>query len=649
MLLPDEGTVRVNGGVAPLIELTGGFVGDLTARDNIWLTGGLHGLSREQIAERFDEIVDFAEIRESLDTPFRHFSSGMQVRLGFAVITTLEEPIVLVDEVLAVGDKRFREKCYERMESLVDNGRTLFLVSHSEKDLERFCKRGLYIEGGAGAGRRAGRRRRRAVQRGPEAEVTEAGPLVVLVGDGHLPDDLERAVASRATAERGVLGPTLDAGLAPRRRCASWPQAADARAVALVDAPALTVPTVYGDVVADPRNDSAVLRTGDGRVVALRIRARERDLLGAPELAGCRTPSSLLSAAATLLAVRGPVRELGPGDFPLTIVDDDDPAPALAAVDAVDEAALRLRRASRSDDGFLSTFLVRPLSRRLTRRAVRRGLSPAVDHGGLADAGTGQRGGVRRGRARVAAAGLAAAAHLAGRRLRGRRGRALHAHVLPARRVAGRRLRPDQGVRRVRRPGHGGGAGHRRTAVGARARVAGAARGAALRRLRLRRLGCRAPGRRRGGVAALSASTSRVPAVMWAKRAVIMPVGERTLLLVVLVPLVGVRWTLWLLLASGVVAAAYTTAGRVGRALASRSSAAPAARGERNGWWGSATPRRCRRGCCRSGDGSGGSRRRCAGWGSRRSWSAVVSRPPGRSCCPGRTPSSSSPPSAGTT
>ena len=152
MLLPDEGTVRVHGGVAPLIELTGGFVGDLTARDNIWLTGGLHGLSREQIAERFDEIVDFAEIRESLDTPFRHFSSGMQVRLGFAVITTLEEPIVLVDEVLAVGDKRFREKCYERMESLVDHGRTLFLVSHSEKDLERFCKRGLYIEGGRGPG-----------------------------------------------------------------------------------------------------------------------------------------------------------------------------------------------------------------------------------------------------------------------------------------------------------------------------------------------------------------------------------------------------------------------------------------------------------------------------------------------------------------
>jgi ABC-2 type transport system ATP-binding protein len=148
VLLPDEGTVAVRGGVAPLIELTGGFVGDLTARDNIWLTAGLHGLTTAQIEERFDDIVGFAEIGDFLDTPFRHFSSGMQVRLGFSVITTLDEPVVLVDEVLAVGDKRFREKCYTRMEELVGNGRTLFLVSHSERDLRRFCTRGLYLQGG---------------------------------------------------------------------------------------------------------------------------------------------------------------------------------------------------------------------------------------------------------------------------------------------------------------------------------------------------------------------------------------------------------------------------------------------------------------------------------------------------------------------
>ena len=144
VLIPDEGTVSVHGGVAPLIEVTGGFVGDLTARDNISLTAGLHGLSRRAINEKFDEIVDFAEVGEFLDMPFRHFSSGMKVRLGFSVVTSLDEPVVLVDEVLAVGDRAFREKCYRRMEDMLSGGKTLFLVSHSENDLRRFCTRGLF-------------------------------------------------------------------------------------------------------------------------------------------------------------------------------------------------------------------------------------------------------------------------------------------------------------------------------------------------------------------------------------------------------------------------------------------------------------------------------------------------------------------------
>ena len=149
VLLPDAGRISVRGGVAPLIEVTGGFVGDLTARDNIWLTAGLHGLGKREIARRFDEIVDFAEVGDFLDTPFRHFSSGMKVRLGFSVITTLDEPIVLVDEVLAVGDRAFREKCYERMNDMLSGGRTLFLVSHNETDLRRFCTRGLYLRAGS--------------------------------------------------------------------------------------------------------------------------------------------------------------------------------------------------------------------------------------------------------------------------------------------------------------------------------------------------------------------------------------------------------------------------------------------------------------------------------------------------------------------
>lgn len=149
-LIPDEGTVRVHEGVAPLIELTGGFIGELTARENIYLTAGLHGMDRDTVEERWDEIVDFAgpQVRAGLDVPYRHFSSGMQVRLGFSVITCLDEPIILVDEVLAVGDAAFREKCYHRMENLLDQGRTLFLVSHSANDLLRFCTRGLYLNDG---------------------------------------------------------------------------------------------------------------------------------------------------------------------------------------------------------------------------------------------------------------------------------------------------------------------------------------------------------------------------------------------------------------------------------------------------------------------------------------------------------------------
>lgn len=178
VLLPDAGQIRVHGGVAPLIEVTGGFVGDLTARDNIWLTAGLHGLTRPQIRQRFDEIVEFAEVEEFLDTPFRFFSSGMKVRLGFSVITSLDEPIILVDEVLAVGDRAFREKCHARMREMLAGGRTLFLVSHNQSDLRRFCTRGLYLKGGS---------------------LTFDGPLEEALG--HYGQDIERRRLRRQATE----------------------------------------------------------------------------------------------------------------------------------------------------------------------------------------------------------------------------------------------------------------------------------------------------------------------------------------------------------------------------------------------------------------------------------------------------------------
>jgi ABC-2 type transport system ATP-binding protein len=148
VLLPDEGVVEVHGGVAPLIEITGGFVGDLTVRENVRLTAGLHCMSRLEVDRRFDGIIDFAELHDFVDTPYKHLSNGMKVRLAFAVVSQLEEPILLVDEVLAVGDKAFREKCYARIDELLAEGRTLFFVSHNERDLRRFCMRGLYLDKG---------------------------------------------------------------------------------------------------------------------------------------------------------------------------------------------------------------------------------------------------------------------------------------------------------------------------------------------------------------------------------------------------------------------------------------------------------------------------------------------------------------------
>jgi ABC-2 type transport system ATP-binding protein len=145
VMLPDEGTIRVNGGVGAMIELSAGFVGDLTARDNVYLISSLHGFTREQTDERFDEIMSWAGVTRFVDTPVMHFSSGMRARLAFSIVTRMEEPILLVDEVLAVGDKAFRKKCGVVIDGMLSEGRTMLLVSHNERDLLRWCTRGIYL------------------------------------------------------------------------------------------------------------------------------------------------------------------------------------------------------------------------------------------------------------------------------------------------------------------------------------------------------------------------------------------------------------------------------------------------------------------------------------------------------------------------
>jgi ABC-2 type transport system ATP-binding protein len=147
-LIPDEGWVRLNGGVAPLVNISGGFKGDLTVRDNIYIVAGLHGMLKPAVDERFDDLIDFAEVGDFVDTPFRHLSSGMKTRIAFALITSLDEPTVIIDETLSVGDRQFKKKAYERLDQMLAGGKTVFLVSHSEQQLQRLCTRGLYLRRG---------------------------------------------------------------------------------------------------------------------------------------------------------------------------------------------------------------------------------------------------------------------------------------------------------------------------------------------------------------------------------------------------------------------------------------------------------------------------------------------------------------------
>jgi len=148
MLIPDEGWVRLNGGVAPLVNISGGFRGDLTVRDNIYIVAGLYGMVKSTVDQNFDDIIEFSEVGDFLDTAFKHLSSGMRARVAFALITSLDEPTVIIDESLSVGDRSFKKKAYERLDRMLAGGKTVFVVSHSERQLQRLCTRGLYLRRG---------------------------------------------------------------------------------------------------------------------------------------------------------------------------------------------------------------------------------------------------------------------------------------------------------------------------------------------------------------------------------------------------------------------------------------------------------------------------------------------------------------------
>jgi lipopolysaccharide transport system ATP-binding protein len=147
--VPSSGYVKVNGRVAPLIEVGAGLVGDLTGRENIYLNGAILGMSRKEVVRKFDEIVEFSELEEFIDTPIKRYSSGMAVRLGFSIATCVDADILIVDEVLAVGDLAFQRKCFDRMEQMIKRQKkTVLLVSHNIRQVERMCTRVILLDHG---------------------------------------------------------------------------------------------------------------------------------------------------------------------------------------------------------------------------------------------------------------------------------------------------------------------------------------------------------------------------------------------------------------------------------------------------------------------------------------------------------------------
>lgn len=148
ILTPSEGMVRTHGSISPMIELGAGFDMELTARENVFLNGSVLGFDRFFLSRKYDEIMDFAELRDFEDVAIKNFSSGMVARLGFAIATLVKPDILIVDEILSVGDFLFREKCERRIDELMSGGTTVLIVSHSLDQIMRLCSRVIWLDRG---------------------------------------------------------------------------------------------------------------------------------------------------------------------------------------------------------------------------------------------------------------------------------------------------------------------------------------------------------------------------------------------------------------------------------------------------------------------------------------------------------------------
>ena len=148
VLKPTKGSVKVNGVIAPLLELGAGFDMNYTGAENIYLYGATMGYSRKYIQERYDEIVEFSELGEFIDVPVKNYSSGMRARLGFAIATAVEPEVLIIDEVLSVGDAKFRIKSENKIKSMFDKGVTVLFVSHNTAQVRRLCTKAIILDHG---------------------------------------------------------------------------------------------------------------------------------------------------------------------------------------------------------------------------------------------------------------------------------------------------------------------------------------------------------------------------------------------------------------------------------------------------------------------------------------------------------------------
>jgi ABC-type polysaccharide/polyol phosphate transport system ATPase subunit len=199
---PTRGSVETQGRVGSLLEVGAGFHAELTGRENIFLNGAIVGMRKAEIARKFDEIVDFSGIPDFIDTPVKHYSSGMYVRLAFAVAAHLDHEIVLVDEVLAVGDAEFQRKCVSRMNEITGEGRTVLIVSHNLSTINRLCERTIWVERGVV---REDGKTAAVVESYLSQGIVEGGRATYELG----PDDIAKIVQIEILNSSGQISPAI--------------------------------------------------------------------------------------------------------------------------------------------------------------------------------------------------------------------------------------------------------------------------------------------------------------------------------------------------------------------------------------------------------------------------------------------------------